>query len=73
MKANNFHPVNKHLLGDFCLVGKTPFNEVLSKLNSSKKPIICLNDHDPENLDYVIEQLVSSFEKIFPNKSSFEI
>jgi len=70
---NNFHPVNKHLLGDFCLVGKTPFNEVLSKLNSSKKPIICLNDHDPENLDYVIEQLVSSFEKIFPNKSSFEI
>lgn len=70
---NNFHPVNKHLLGDFCLVGKTPFNEVLSKLNSSKKPIICLNDHDSEDLDYVIEQLISSFEKIFPNKSSFEI
>lgn len=70
---NNFHPINKRLLGDFCLIGRTPFDEALNNLNSKKKPLICLNDHDPENLDYVIEQLVNSFERIFPDKSSFEI
>lgn len=70
---NNFHPVNKRLWGDFCRVGDTALENTLASLHSKKKPLICLNDHDPDDLDYVIQQLVNSFEKIFPIKSSFEI
>lgn len=70
---NSFHPISKRLLGDICRVGNISLDNTLASLNSKKKPLICLNDHDPQNLDYVIEQLVNSFERIFPDKSSFEI
>lgn len=70
---NNFHPTNKRLLGDYYHIGKTPFDEVLKSLNSHTKPLICLNDHDPDDLDFVIKTLKDNFESIFPNKSSFEV
>lgn len=73
LSSNNFLPIAKHNLGDFYMVGKDSLSIITNSIESSKKPIICLNDHDPENLEDVIKVLKDSFEKKFPNKSSFEI
>lgn len=70
---NKFTPISKHRTSDFYKVGVDPFDKVLSSLNNEKKPLICLNDHDPEDLDKIIAGLKTSFEKKFPNKSTFEI
>lgn len=73
LASNNFVPIQKYKLGDYYMVGKDPLDKVLKSLNSKQKPLICLNDYDPEDLDYVIKTLEESFKILFPNKSSFEI
>lgn len=70
---NKFSPISKQKIGDYYRVGIDPFDKVIESLNSNKKPLICLNDHDPEDLDHIIETIQESFEKRFPNKSSFEL
>lgn len=73
LASNNFVPNKKHKLGDYYMVGSDPLDQILKSLNSKRKPLICLNDHDPEDLDCVIKTIEESFRNIFPNKSSFEI
>lgn len=73
LAQNNFHPIAKHKLGDFCRVGEVDVDEIVKKILSNKKPIICLNDHDPSNLDETIDRLEQAFEKKLPDKSSFEL
>lgn len=73
LASNNFHPIGKHKLGDFLQIGVDPINKITSKLLSPDKPIICLNDHNPKNLTTTIQTLQDTFEKILPEKSSFEI
>lgn len=73
LAQNNFHPINKHSIGDMYRIGVADLDLVIAEIISSKKPIICLNDHDPENLDETIERLKQAFEEKFPNKGSFEL
>lgn len=73
LASNNFNPSPKHKLGDFCPVGISDFQKIIKVLKSTKKPIIVLNDHDPDDLDMVISELTKVFEEKFPEKSSFEL
>lgn len=73
LASNNFHPSAKQRLGDYCPVGIWPNEKVLRVFEKSRKPIIVLNDHDPDDLDDLIKRLTQIFEKKFPEKSSFEL
>ncbi len=42
-------------------------------INDSKKLMVCLNDTSDIDFDHMVEELKKSFEKKFPNKSSFEL
>lgn len=69
---NKFTAISKYKLGDTCLVGVDPLNLALDYINSNKKPLVCLNDHDPKDLEIIIEELKKAFDCKFPSKSSFE-
>lgn len=70
---NNFVPIAKHKLSNYYKVGIDPIDKILKSIDTGEKPLICLNDHDPEDLNHVIKLLQNALEKKFPNKSSFEI
>lgn len=73
LASNQFNPINKHKLGDFVSLGQISNNTALKIFENSKKPLICLNDHDPEDLEVLIDELNAVFESKFPEKSSFEL
>lgn len=73
LASNKFNPINKHNLGDYLPLGSINNNEAFKTLRNSTKPLICLNDHDPEDLDNLIRQLITIFDEKFPDKSSFEL
>lgn len=73
LASNNFSPSSKHKIGNCYEVGKVPLEKIISDIEQGHKPLICLNDHDPDNLDEVIKKLQSTLDKKFPNKSSFEL
>lgn len=73
LASGKFNPVNKHKLGDNLSLGVMDNEHVIKVLKNSKKPLICLNDHDPEKLDELIIELTEIFEAKFPEKSSFEL
>ncbi|WP_298973386.1 Stealth CR1 domain-containing protein [uncultured Psychrobacter sp.] len=73
LAKNNFIPIAKHKLGDFYMVGDIPLDTIINSIKSSEKPLICLNDHDPEDLEHTIQELKKAFDTVFPEKSSFEL
>lgn len=73
LAKNNFIPIAKQELGDFYMVGDIPLDTIINSITSSEKPLVCLNDHDPENLEHTIQELKKAFDTVFPEKSSFEL
>ena len=47
--------------------------DILSAIERQKKPIVVLNDGDVEDFEHTKNALIAAFDKILPNKSSFEI
>ena len=73
LASGKFNPINKHSLGDYLSLGVVDTDKAIEIFRESKKPLICLNDHDPADLDKTIMELKKVFEEKFPNKSSFEL
>lgn len=73
LAKNNFIPIAKQELGDIYMVGEMPLDKIIKGIKSSKKPLICLNDHDPEDLDHTIQQIKRAFDTVLSEKSSFEL
>lgn len=75
---NNFKPISKDNLGDNRLIGQTPLAQIVRTIESQKKPLICLQDsidesHSVQDIEIAMNELQKTFEKLFPNKSSFEL
>jgi len=73
LAKNNFIPIGKHKIGDFYMVGVVPLDEIIKSIKSPEKPIVCLNDHDPQNFEHTVQTIKNAFDEIFPEKSSFEL
>lgn len=72
LASGNFIPQNTDKLGKlYSLDGDN--TQIFSDLEKSKHKIMCINDgFEVEELEKQMELLQISFEKLFPNKSSFE-
>ena len=70
--SGNFTPRSYKNYGKYFDL-KNDNSELLNCIDNSLYNIICINDSDP-NIDYnnVTNELVSHFDKLLPNKSSFE-
>ena len=75
LAANNFHPRGLRAGNSFVLKDKTSLDEITKYIENQKRKMICINDSDmsDEEFNYAKEALIKSFDKILPNKSSFEI
>ena len=71
LAKGNFEPINANR-GEFLIIGED--DEKIEKILSGRTtPMVCLSD-DSEAIDFEKEKefLKALFEKIYPNKSSFE-
>lgn len=70
--SGNF--VQRHPMSSYLTIGKDDREKILKTLNSNKYKVVCVND-DPLGFDFEKEQklLVDTFEKLFPEKSDYEL
>ena len=49
-------------------------NEIISAVENKKYKIVCINDVECEENEFIRQKqrIIEAFEKIFPDKSSFE-
>lgn len=74
LATNNFHPVDKRKWGKvFELVWMKP-EDAARFIKNQGKPIVCVNDHaNMENYEEAKRIINNAFEKILPEKSTFEL
>lgn len=72
LASSNFYPKNVLKNSCFYNLGKANLKIILSTIESQKKSVLVLNDGEVPNFEYVKEALITAFEKILPDKSSFE-
>lgn len=73
LSQNQFHPISKHKLGDFWRIGVDPLEKITTSIKTTRKPLICLNDHGVDNFDEAKTSITRLLKNRFPNKSSFEL
>lgn len=73
LAKGDFYPIATHRLGSFYRIGIDPLEKAIASIKKPKKPIICLNDHDPENFNSAQKSLSDALNYRFPEKSSFEL
>lgn len=70
--SSRFHPKNI-CRNAYCYdLGKDSLDEILSSIEHQKKSVAVLNDGEVSNFDYIKDALIEAFDKILPDKSSFE-
>ncbi len=75
--TGNFEPVKLYDLGDYYALSDEASLEVIcQKINDHSRPLIVINDIiddiDDEQFAKYMNRINKAFEKLFPNKSSFE-
>lgn len=73
LASSRFHPRNMCRKGQFYDFSVNYVPDILSAIERQKKPIVVLNDGDVEDFEHTKNALIAAFDKILPNKSSFEI
>ncbi len=70
----NFTPINRHTKGKvFEIYGSVADNESLfAAIEGQTLPMICINDNDNMDFPRVRDRVIAAFQKILPEKSSFE-
>lgn len=70
----DFTPIGRHDKGQvFEIYGQINDNTGLYEaIEQQKMPMLCINDNDNIDFDGIKEQIIASFNKILPEKSSFE-
>jgi len=75
LAANNFHPRGLKAGSSFVLKDESSLKEITGFIEKQKKKMICINDSDITDEEFfkAKKALVASFDKILPEKSSFEL
>lgn len=73
MVKGNFHPIGRYDKGT-CIELGMDNTRVYQAIESKRYKILCINDSDPNvDFEYTRDHLISSFQKILPEKSQFEL
>lgn len=71
IEEGHFEPQNSNFGKIYTL---NQFDELKTVMNNDKYKVLCINDDfDVQNYEQKMEELINMFEKVFPNKSSYEI
>jgi Stealth protein CR2, conserved region 2/Stealth protein CR1, conserved region 1 len=72
--TGKFHPINITKKGGQYFNISSQTKEVIDAINNQKHSLICINDNvNVNNFEKIKLEIISSFDKIFPDKSSFEL
>ncbi len=76
MMAGDFYPANEKRIGAFIGVNENNLDLVCKIITSASSQQVCIDDRLPEENDEIfnrsVEELAKAFNKILPQKSSFE-
>ena len=68
----NFVPCKSR--GRFMEISESSMKEIEDVILNQREPMVCLNDSDPKmNFEKLKNELIKIFDKLLPNKSTFEI
>lgn len=70
----NFYPIGRHVKGKVYEVynGVAQNQELFDIIEQQRMPMICINDNDNVDFEPMKERIKQAFNKILPEKSSFE-
>ena len=72
LASSRFHPHNMCRKGQYYDFDSNNLANMVSAIEWQKRPILILNDGYVEDFEYTKNVLIAAFDKILPNKSSFE-
>lgn len=72
LAKGNFVPLNVGKDGISLLISDASLDKIVKIIERHKKKIICLNENDETPYEEAKEQINAAFQKILPEKSSFE-
>ena len=73
MFSGKFYPANEKRRGSFVLINKGSIAQICRSISQQSYPLICWNDKEgsPE-LEHCFAEMSKAFDKLLPEKSSFE-
>lgn len=72
LAKGNFVPLNVNRDGAYFSISDDSLSKIVKTIEYQKKRIICLNDEEVSSFEAAKEQINAAFQKILPEKSSFE-
>ncbi len=74
LARGNFHPIGRHVKGKVYEVygGVAENQELFHIIENQTMPMVCINDNEDIDFEPIEKRVKKAFEKILPEKSSFE-
>ena len=69
LTKGEFHPRSMSVGNSYSM---NDYKEIIQDMRSSTHKMICLNDCEVEDFEYVKDAVLKEFEQKYPNKSKFE-
>ena len=73
MVSGRFYPANEHRRGQHIMICRDNLAKICDIINRQSSPQICLSDHEnTSDLERCFREISKAFDKLLPEKSSFE-
>lgn len=72
LAKGTFVPLNVNRSGAYLPISDDSLNKITKTIKYQKKKIVCLNDEEVSSFETAKKQINAAFQKILPEKSSFE-
>lgn len=72
LAKGDFFPLNVQKDSAYITISDDTLDSIIETIESQKKKIICMNDGEVSSFEAAKEQINAAFNKILPEKSSFE-
>ena len=74
LAKGDFEPIGRHVKGKVYEIynGVDQKQQILNKIKNQLMPMICINDNENVDFEPMKERIKQAFDKILPEKSSFE-
>ena len=73
MVSGRFYPANEHRRGQHIMICQDNLAKICDIINRQSSPQMCLSDHEnTPDLEHCFREISKAFDKLLPEKSSFE-
>ena len=74
LAKGDFEPIGRHVKGKVYEIynGVEQNQDLFKSIENQAMPMICINDNDNVDFEPIKERIKQAFDKILPEKSSFE-